>query len=146
MCGVEKSLDGYHTDSRNRDGLKGDCGECLNAMGRKYKAERRAEDPTWRSTCANAALAKVWGVGTREAVEQICGHTCYICGREESENKRLAIDHCHETGDIRGLLCSKCNKALGLLGDDIDTLKRAIEYLADPPADKLALRKLNFDA
>ncbi|MCK5015902.1 MAG: endonuclease VII domain-containing protein [Candidatus Peribacteraceae bacterium] len=41
----------------------------------------------------------------------------------------MCIDHCHSTKEVRGLLCSKCNKALGLFGDNTDTLQSAIDYL-----------------
>lgn len=43
----------------------------------------------------------------------------------------VAIDHCHTTGKVRGLLCNGCNKGLGLLNDDVNLLKRAINYLGD---------------
>tara|TARA_Y100000588_G_scaffold244854_1_gene259143 strand:- start:77252 stop:77857 length:606 start_codon:yes stop_codon:yes gene_type:complete len=46
-----------------------------------------------------------------------------------NRNKRFAVDHCHSTGAIRGLLCSKCNQAIGLLNDDITILQNAILYL-----------------
>lgn len=44
-------------------------------------------------------------------------------------DKELDIDHCHETGIIRSLLCNRCNQALGLFKDDIESLKKAINYL-----------------
>lgn len=50
---------------------------------------------------------------------------------EETNIKRLSIDHCHKTGKIRGLLCSKCNTALGLLKDSIEILEKSIKYLKD---------------
>jgi len=55
---------------------------------------------------------------------------CKICGKEEKNNKKaLAIDHCHTTGKVRGLLCDTCNRGIGYLKDDISILKKAIEYL-----------------
>ena len=55
---------------------------------------------------------------------------CYICGRHQDEFKfKLAVDHCHETGKIRGLLCHYCNKALGMFDDNVEILQSAILYL-----------------
>ncbi len=58
------------------------------------------------------------------------GGCCAICGTHQSKLKlRLGIDHNHETGSIRGLLCNNCNTALGLMKDSIGTLDNAISYL-----------------
>lgn len=56
---------------------------------------------------------------------------CGICGRER---KRLVLDHCHDSGEARGLLCGTCNSGLGLLGDRIEDIQRALDYLRNPPA------------
>jgi hypothetical protein len=59
-------------------------------------------------------------------------HKCPGCERGEKENgKRLAVDHDHETGAVRGLLCSDCNLVLGLARDDWNVLKNLIDYLAE---------------
>ena len=55
---------------------------------------------------------------------------CAICKNEdEVEGRRLAIDHCHESGNVRGLLCGKCNRGLGLFYDNKELLDNAISYL-----------------
>lgn len=55
---------------------------------------------------------------------------CAICLKHQSEfNKRLHVDHCHKTNQVRGLLCHNCNLSIGRLGEDIKTLERAIRYL-----------------
>jgi len=55
------------------------------------------------------------------------GGGCAICG--DASKITLAVDHCHETGRVRGLLCGKCNRALGLLRDNPDIIKKALKYL-----------------
>lgn len=54
---------------------------------------------------------------------------CAICRKPPEKPSRLRIDHCHATGHVRGLLCSGCNVAIGILGDTARTMKWAIEYL-----------------
>ena len=59
---------------------------------------------------------------------------CDICQKINHGRYGLSVDHNHKTGEIRGLLCRKCNMAIGLIGDSPDTLARAIAYLLkDPP-------------
>ncbi len=55
---------------------------------------------------------------------------CAICRKPESNRyKMLSVDHDHVTGSVRGLLCQKCNIAIGFLGEDPDTMNRAIDYV-----------------
>ncbi len=55
---------------------------------------------------------------------------CEICGIHQSAIKTtLCVDHCHNTGKVRGLLCIKCNTAIGSLNDDVSILEKAIKYL-----------------
>ena len=53
---------------------------------------------------------------------------CAICGYPQF-SEDLSIDHCHETGEVRGLLCKHCNLGLGHFRDDPERLKAAIDYL-----------------
>lgn len=55
---------------------------------------------------------------------------CKICNTHQDElTKKLAVDHCHETDIVRGLLCSKCNTGLGQFNDNIELLLKAIDYI-----------------
>lgn len=65
--------------------------------------------------------------------------TCALCGVARGVTKRLAVDHDHKTGRVRGILCGPCNKdVVGRLG--IEALKRAVRYLEDPPGQILEQR------
>ncbi|HAG99432.1 MAG TPA: hypothetical protein DDW33_03330 [Ktedonobacter sp.] len=54
---------------------------------------------------------------------------CAICGEAPPKGKQLHVDHSHETGQIRGLLCNQCNHMLGNAEDKVAVLKNAIQYL-----------------
>jgi len=54
---------------------------------------------------------------------------CAICGGSNPNGKRLFVDHNHKTGAVRGLLCSNCNSALGMLKDSPELCRRAATYL-----------------
>ena len=59
-------------------------------------------------------------------------YKCAICKTADMKTKRtewFAVDHDHETGEVRGLLCNHCNRGIGLLGDSIDNLVNATNYL-----------------
>lgn len=54
---------------------------------------------------------------------------CEICGNENANGKQLHLDHNHDTGKVRGVLCTNCNLSIGLLKEDIDKLEKIIYYL-----------------
>jgi hypothetical protein len=68
---------------------------------------------------------------------------CAICGEKP---ERLCVDHDHKTEIIRGLLCSRCNKMLGAIGDNVEVLETAIKYLKKPRTLEVydILRKLQY--
>jgi hypothetical protein len=61
-------------------------------------------------------------------VDQQAGE-CGICGHRPEGGRKLYIDHDHDTGVIRGLLCQRCNTGIGMLGDDLSMIERAARYL-----------------
>lgn len=64
------------------------------------------------------------------------GGRCWICKKPQKSGKRLAVDHCHKSGEIRSLLCSQCNRLLGKIERlwSLDDLTRVVPYLISPPA------------
>tara|TARA_B100001094_G_C17781140_1_gene599791 strand:+ start:144 stop:632 length:489 start_codon:yes stop_codon:yes gene_type:complete len=56
---------------------------------------------------------------------------CACCGEKETnpKKKHLSIDHCHKTGEVRALLCDRCNRGIGALNDELDILRKAVLYL-----------------
>lgn len=91
-------------------------------------------------------VERTYGITDEEydALLKYQGGRCYICQRK-SNSKRLAVDHDHETGEVRGLLCPDdkrgCNHAI--LGNirDLAMAKRIVTYLEDPPARKVLTRR-----
>lgn len=86
----------------------------------------------------NSSLKKTFGITLDDYESMLDGQNsvCAICGKPEStihsvtkQVQNMAVDHCHETGKIRGLLCSKCNTGLGSFKDSKKLLQAAINYL-----------------
>ena len=92
---------------------------------KKYKLENPDKLREWK-------LKHLYGI-TLEKYNQILYNQsgrCLICGVHHIElNKNLTVDHNHETGEVRGLLCMHCNLMLGYAKEDLKILKKAIEYL-----------------
>lgn len=76
----------------------------------------------------NQNLKAIYGISQKEYQDMYDAQDG-LCGICQNHEKTLNVDHDHETGLIRGLLCGKCNKAIGLLDDSIETLYSAIDYL-----------------
>lgn len=81
-------------------------------------------------------ILKTYGISGEEynRIYEYQGGRCYICKRANGRTRRLAVDHCHATGNVRGLLCRSCNRMLGHARDDPRFFSRASTYLQFPPA------------
>ena len=98
-----------------------------------------------------AYLAKNFGISLEDynLILDFQERRCAICGTDKLEDtgrgakKCFAVDHDHVTDAVRGLLCGHCNRALGLFKDNIDSLKKAIEYLEKSPVSKI--KELGFE-
>jgi hypothetical protein len=91
----------------------------LNSKERTSKRHKRSE------------LMKTFGINADqyEAMMEEQNHVCAICNKPELCKRALAVDHCHVTKRVRGLLCTNCNMALGKFQDDLQIMQNAIEYM-----------------
>lgn len=80
----------------------------------------------------DAMIRRTYGITLEEyhTILKEQDYGCKLCGKsEEEEGRRLAIDHCHSSGKVRGILCSDCNIGLGKFKDNLEVLQKAIDYL-----------------
>jgi hypothetical protein len=106
--------------------------EVVGSMDKNaYAKEWRKRNP---DKVKNSELKSMFGITLQEynAMLEQQDNTCAICKNPETdENVSLAVDHCHTTGKVRGLLCSNCNRGLGLFRDLVGNLENAIKYLEE---------------
>ena len=98
-------------------------------------AKRSNYAPTSRDRKKDAHLKALYGVSLEQYWEMLAaqGGRCLGCGALEADrpegSRKWPVDHNHVTGAVRGILCSPCNRALGLVRDDTATLLRLVDYL-----------------
>ncbi len=114
--------------------LKSRCNTCLYKEHRRWvednpeRVQGYREKDSWTiaKRCARRNITPEQLVDMYEQQEECCA----IC-KKHIELDNSAIDHNHATGEFRGVLCKQCNRALGMFGDSISTLRNAVEYLED---------------
>lgn len=130
-CGIEKPLTEFHrVDKKYRkDGLHTYCKKC-----RSIKAKEWSERNPLSGWQKNLRASYNLSIDQYEEMSISQNGACAICGKAEESTyrgkiRRLAVDHCHTTNTNRGLLCFKCNAAIGCMEDNIDIMASAISYL-----------------
>ena len=126
-CLIEKHLSAFSPHRTGKLGVRSWCKSCRP----KHKKEWLQKQYAYRKKDRRSTLYKYKITPQKYAdILALQNGLCAICGKPH--RKPLYIDHCHETKVIRGLLCPKCNSGIGLLGDSIELLNKAITYLSRP--------------
>lgn len=131
-CNVEKNISEFPVRKGYRDGIRPHCIVCRREYEVKSFHKHKHKRPYCYEYDRDKKLKSAYGIGYAEYLKMFAaqGGACAICGTTSTgKRKAFHVDHCHETGNIRGLLCSNCNSGIGNLRDDIKLLQRAIEYL-----------------
>jgi len=139
-CGETKDLTCFSKNLSTKDKLSCWCSPCNRQAKKISHAKHKAK---------NNATSRAWKLANPEKQREITlkglydltpaqwdimfvsqNGCCAICGTHQSALRRaLHTDHCHVTGKVRGLLCRKCNTAIGMLRDDPALTKSATDYL-----------------
>jgi len=102
-CHQEKPLSSYPGHRGHKDRLDTRCRQCISEQNKiRYRLKKTAPPKP---------------------------DVCDLCGKKPPHNKKIVLDHCHETLQFRGWLCDPCNVGLGNLGDNLESLERAVTYL-----------------
>lgn len=124
-------------------GLKRFCKDCPEGSrrpaphpGPRCTTHHRAVLKARREAAHGRRIGERYGLTSEQykALYEAQGGACYICQRATGKRKKLAVDHDHKTGYVRGLLCSPCNNILAHLRDNPEAAGRIKEYLLYPPA------------
>ncbi|QBI89974.1 endonuclease VII [Escherichia phage HZP2] len=133
-CGEFKPLTQYYKNASSLDGHIGTCKACKakqqrERRARKSNAERYKKEAARRRANHLRANYGIEEETYRKMYEEQHG-VCAICKQPESiEGRSLCVDHSHITGEVRGLLCSNCNRGIGLLKDSPELVRNAFHYL-----------------
>lgn len=120
-----KPLTEFHRRSKTdiKLGYLTECRSCRSATFREsYNTDPQKRDQQYR---------KKYGITVAEYEEMFAAQQgcCMICNRPDVGGKRLNVDHDHDTGQARGLLCRACNRGIGMFGDDPELVMAAADYL-----------------
>lgn len=128
-CGVTKLVAEFNVNRSHRDGRASWCKSCNAENLREWslKNESRKRRLTFASH-----LRKSYGIDLSAYDQMLAaqGGVCAICAEPCRVKARLSVDHCHSSGQVRGLLCDDCNNALGRLKDRPSNLTASLLYLA----------------
>jgi Autographiviridae endonuclease VII len=140
-CNKEKNLDEFHNLSKSPDGKQYTCKDCQNNYKNEWaknnKENIKSSKDKWK--CKNPDYNREWnfknkyGISIEEYNKMLDEQDgkCLICDTREPKGSHntFNVDHCHITGNVRGLLCWSCNSGMGKFNDDIGLLEKVILYL-----------------
>lgn len=154
VCGDVKPIESFYRATGSKDGRRGECKACFQAQRRKsydsgkavarakrwqernsekhaeYQAEYRNR-PERKRAMRDLYYRRTFGI-TADDVDALIekqGGVCAICGRTPERLASWHVDHCHETGVVRGVLCIDCNQGIGKFHEDPQRLRAAASYL-----------------
>ena len=122
----------FQKDKQKKIGFRSQCKDCRSIISKNWKDKKLLENANYN---ASRRMVQRYGITIDEYDEmlKLQNGKCAICGTNKlaKGKSRFAIDHCHYTGKVRGLLCTNCNSGIGKLKDDKDLIMNAYIYLVN---------------
>jgi hypothetical protein len=141
-CKIRKGISEFYKNKTTSDGLTYSCKACLSIEREPYRKiyyQKNKEklikiSKDWGTSHKDRRMnsnLKRYGITVEQYNQMFVDQDgkCSICNNTNTVGKNLGVDHNHETGKVRGLLCHKCNIGLGHFDDNIGKLLKAINYL-----------------
>lgn len=133
------SMQIFTRDASKKDGKSIYCQSCQRRRQKAYKKYTPEKQKVYKRRHYSYEKSRDYSLRSRygmtliqfNAMFEAQGRKCALCRSDKSDGKNFVVDHSHKTGKVRGILCSYCNRALGMLKDDVEILKKAIAYLGD---------------
>ena len=129
-CGV--LTDRFGMSSKAKDGLRSQCKDCEKEYNARPEVKRRRYTQRSAETKEDRRLKDRYGISLQDYHDMLLEQngSCAMCPATALD-KKLCVDHNHETGEVRALLCVPCNTMLGMAGDSADRLQAGIDYLKE---------------
>lgn len=126
-CSGDKPESDYYVRNTKGD-LRSDCKACVSVKAAKrFKGNKRTREAVAKASRKHYYM-KLYGL-TEEDVAAMYEEQCGLCALCILPMKKMCVDHCHDTGKVRGLLCGSCNTGLGMFKDNTEVMKRGIAYV-----------------
>jgi len=128
-CKEVKSFPNFSKSGKKYpDGLAGWCKPCMKVYAADYY-RRNSQKMRIKARKSQLRLYFNLSVEDYENMYRAQNGACAVCRGQSTDGRRLAVDHCHSTGKVRGLLCYRCNIGIGYLKDSPERLRDAAAYL-----------------
>ena len=127
-CETERSIEEFDRHKQSLEGRRRDCKNCRNEL-RRARYHKGKGEKYWEDKKKDDRYKFRYGISLEQYNEMYekQGGVCAVC--KEESNKKLCVDHDHNTGQVRALVCDRCNRAMGAANDDPTILKLCAEYL-----------------
>ena len=126
-CKNNLNVINFNKDKRSKDGFYSSCKKCHDLVVKNWQSKNKEK-------VKDTTLRRKYKISLIEYNEMMIlqDNSCYICKlKQEHFKKMLYVDHCHNSGKVRKLLCETCNLTIGKVKENTEILRNLIKYIDD---------------